>query len=115
MVQVRVLAVQNIGDHAWPMEKIIIAHTHNLRNPSPAWLLTAYKAICGRATPLTLQEAEQLDMATVIKIWEVQHEVRALGGVCGQQEDEKIGALVKEKFGAFESEEARAGGPLGPW
>ncbi|KAF8957336.1 hypothetical protein BDZ97DRAFT_1670163, partial [Flammula alnicola] len=101
MAQVRALAIQNIGDLAWPMEKIIIAHKHNLRNPGPVWLLPAYKEICARTAPLSLHEAEQLDMATVIKIWEVQHEVSGLR-IRGERADARIGELVKEKFGSFE-------------
>ncbi|KAF9477879.1 hypothetical protein BDN70DRAFT_809866, partial [Pholiota conissans] len=108
MAQVRALALQNIGDHASPMEMIVIAHRHYLHHPGPAWLLTAYKAICTRPTPLSLQEAEKLDMRRVIGIWEVQNEVLRMGSVRSVRDDKRIEELIKDTFGAFESEEPEA-------
>lgn len=116
MAQVRTVAIKNIGEHphASAIDKIILAHKHALHNPAPEWLLPALKTVCARTVPLALQEAEQLDMATVVKIWEVQSESRAMPvGYGSLREDAQIDRLVRLKFGPFDMPGPPQGGPPG--
>lgn len=108
MAQPLALSLSQIGALASPMEKIAIAHTHNLRAPAPVWLLPAYKAVCASGAPPAKQEVEKLDVGVVLGIWEVQH---ALGRVDGYAEREgALERLVRAKFGPFEGAGPGAGG-----
>jgi len=97
MPQVKALAIQKLGPLTTAVEKIAIAKKYNFV-ANHEWLLPAYIELCSRRSPLTLEEASDLDLATVIKIWEVQHAILNLTyrGMCY---DTKVADLVKMKFG----------------
>ncbi|KDR75516.1 hypothetical protein GALMADRAFT_68522 [Galerina marginata CBS 339.88] len=95
MTQVKALAIQKLGPITTAVEKIAIARKHAILDHD--WLIPAYTELCARRAPLALDEAEDLDLATVIKIWEVQHAI--LGMTCNCGDNDKIIELVKEKFG----------------
>lgn len=97
MVQIKALAIQKLGPLTTAVEKIAIAKKYSFSS-NHEWLLPAYIELCSRRSPLTLEEAEELDLPTVMKIWEVQHNILNLtySGMCS---DSRITELVKEKFG----------------
>ncbi|PPQ88994.1 hypothetical protein CVT25_005093 [Psilocybe cyanescens] len=97
MVQIKALAIQKLGPLTTAVEKISIAKKHAF-SPNHEWLLPAYTELCSRRSPLSLEEAEELDLPTVMKIWEVQHNILNMiyRGMCS---DSRIAELVKEKFG----------------
>ena len=74
------------------IEKIALSKKYNVGNPY--WLLAAYRELCTRRYPLSIVEGEKLGLETVIKIWEVQHEL-LMGSTWGRS----IDIVIKEKFG----------------
>ncbi|KAF9523837.1 hypothetical protein CPB83DRAFT_774781 [Crepidotus variabilis] len=100
--ELKLLAIQKLGPLASPIDKIALARNFNLAsfqvntvNVKQDWLLPAFTELCSKNSPLSLTQAEKLDMPTVVKIWEVQHEVMNWpGAYYGPQ----IMNLVKEKF-----------------
>ena len=74
------------------IEKIALSKKYNVGNPY--WLMAAYRELCTRRYPLSLVEGEKLGLETVIKIWEVQHEL-SMGSTWGRSVD----IVIKEKFG----------------
>ncbi|KAH9485700.1 hypothetical protein JR316_0002612 [Psilocybe cubensis] len=97
MIQIKALAIQKLGPLTTAVEKIAIAKKYSFGS-NHEWLLPAYTELCSRRSPLTLEEAEELDLPTVIKVWEVQNSILNLTyrGICN---DTRISDLVKEKFG----------------
>lgn len=65
--------------------------------------------LCSRDAPLSLEEAEQLDMPTVIMVWNVRHAVKVVmsrgGGRGIVIQDELVLRLVKENWGLGQEEE----------
>ena len=74
------------------IEKVALSKKYNVGNPY--WLLAAYRELCTRRYPLSIVEGEKLGLETVIKIWEVQHEL-LMGSTWGRSVD----IVIKEKFG----------------
>ena len=75
------------------IEKIALSKKYNVGNPY--WLLAAYRELCTRRYPLSIVEGEKLGLETVIKIWEVQHDLLTMGTTWGRS----IDIVIKEKFG----------------
>lgn len=98
MTQMTSLAIQRLTPLTTAVEKLSIARNHNFL-PNHEWILPAYIELCSRRSPLMLEEAEELDLATVVKIWEVQHAVMLWTYRCGMCPDVRIVDMVKEKFG----------------
>lgn len=90
----KALAIQKLTPIASAAQKIGIATKNNMHNHE--WLLPAYTQLCSRRTPLSLEEAEELELPTVVKIWQVQHEIFNLRDV---RTPSQLTILVKEKFG----------------
>lgn len=67
-------------------------------NYSRDWLLPALHELCTRNFPLRLEEAKKLDMWTVVKIWEVQHEI-ANSTVAQNGLDDRIDHMIRGRFG----------------
>lgn len=89
--QLKMLATRELGFITSTIEKIVLAKQYNMGNPH--WLLAAYRELCTRCHPLSLVEAEKLGLETVIKIWEVQHEL--MGSAWGRSVD----IVIQDKFG----------------
>lgn len=94
MADLKALAVQKLTPIASSVDKIAIAKKYNMVGHQ--WLLPAYADLCSRNVPLALAEAEKLDMQTVLKIWEVQHQITNWPGMYYPPSIEQ---MVKEKFG----------------
>ncbi|KAF9556250.1 hypothetical protein CPC08DRAFT_612832, partial [Agrocybe pediades] len=73
MPQVKALALQKLSPITSAAQKIGIAMKNGMRRHE--WLLPAYTELCSRRAPLLFEEAEELDLQNVIKIWQVQHEI----------------------------------------
>lgn len=78
------------------IEKIALSKKYNVGNPY--WLLAAYRELCTRRYPLSLVEGEKLGLETVIKVWEVQHEL-SMGSTCTW--GRSVDVVIREKFGLF--------------
>jgi hypothetical protein len=63
--------------------------------------------LCSRDTPLSLEEAEQLDMPTVIMVWNVRHAVKVMPrrGRGVAFENEVVLQLVKDNWGLGQDDE----------
>ena len=89
--QLKTLATRELGLITSTIEKIALSKKHDIGNPQ--WLLAAYRELCTRRHPLSLVEGEKLGLETVIKIWEVQHELMT-GNTWGRSVD----IMIQEKF-----------------
>ncbi|KAF8911628.1 hypothetical protein CPB84DRAFT_936216 [Gymnopilus junonius] len=101
MAQIKALAIQKLIPLTTAVEKIALAKKHNLSSADPEhaeWLVPAYTELCARRSPLTLEEAEDMDLPTIIKVWEVQNAIVGLDCMYSNY-GEKVTELVKEKFG----------------
>jgi len=94
MFELYTLAIQKLAPIASSVEKLAIVKKYNMVGHE--WLLPAYTDLCSRNGPLSLDEAEKLDMQTVLKIWEVQHEIASWPGMYFRPGVEQ---LVKGRFG----------------
>lgn len=90
--QLKTIATRELGCLTTTIEKIALSKKHNVGNPQ--WLLAAYRELCTRRQPLSLVEAEKLELETVVKIWEVQYELM-MGSTWGRSVD----IVIQEKFG----------------
>jgi len=90
--QLKTLATRELGYITSTIEKIALSKQYNIGNPQ--WLLAAYRELCTRRHPLSLVEGEKLGLETVIKIWEVQHEL-TMGTSWGRSVD----IVIQDKFG----------------
>lgn len=93
--QLKTLATRELGYITTAIEKIALAKKYNIGNPQ--WLLAAYRELCTRRHPLSFVEGEKLGLETVIKIWEVQHELTMGTTTWGQSVD----IVIQDKFGLF--------------
>ncbi|KAF8806688.1 hypothetical protein BYT27DRAFT_7101492 [Phlegmacium glaucopus] len=91
--QLKTLATRELGYITTTIEKIALAKKYNIGNPH--WLLAAYRELCTRRYPLSLLEGEKLGLETVIKIWEVQHELTMGTSNWGRSVD----IVIQDKFG----------------
>jgi hypothetical protein len=89
--QLKTLATRELGLITSTIEKIALSKKHDIGVPQ--WLLPAYRELCTRRHPLSLVEGEKLGLETVIKIWEVQHELM-MGNTWGWSVD----IMIQEKF-----------------
>ncbi|KIM36725.1 hypothetical protein M413DRAFT_283104 [Hebeloma cylindrosporum] len=109
MPQLESLSIQNLHALTTPVQKIALAKKFDFgKKHHHSWLIPAYVDLCSRDAPLSLEEAEQLDMPTVIMVWNVRHAVgvvmaRGRRGVVVQ--DELVLRLVKENWGLGQEEE----------
>lgn len=109
MPQLESLSVQKLHALTTPVEKIALAKKFDLgKKHHRNWLIPAYVDLCSRDAPLSLEEAEQLDMPTVIMVWNVRHAVKVVmsrgrRGVVAQEE--VVLRLVKESWGLGQDEE----------
>jgi hypothetical protein len=90
--QLKTVATRQLGLITSNIEKIALAKKYNLGNPQ--WLLAAYRELCTRRHPLSFVEGEKVGLDTVIKIWEVQHEMMT-NNTWGWSVD----SLIQDKFG----------------
>jgi hypothetical protein len=90
--QLKTLATRELGFITSTIEKIVLSKKYSIGNPQ--WLLAAYRELCTRRHPLSFVEGEKLGLETVIKIWEVQHELMG-NSAWGRSVD----VLIQEKFG----------------
>jgi len=67
---VRALAIKQLGPIALPIDKIVVGRKHQIDE----WLGDAYRSVCMRPDPLTLEEGIRLGMDDVIKISAIRHE-----------------------------------------
>ena len=98
------LAIQELTPITSSVDKISLAKKFGLfgynlvpnGNYNRDWLLPALRELCGRNLPLRFEEARKLDMWTVIKVWEVQHEISNAGL---NHNVSQIERLIKRRFG----------------
>ena len=108
MAQVKALAIQKLTPITTAVEKIIIAKKHALPLVEHReWLIPAYTELCARRSPLTLEEAEDLDLPTILKVWEIQNTIMGSAYGCS---DEKVTEMVKQKFGFVDGPTSTCGG-----
>jgi hypothetical protein len=108
MSQLESLCIQKLQLLTTAVEKIAIAKKYNFgRKHHQNWLIPAYVNLCSRNTPLSLEEAEQLDMPTVIMVWNVRHAVKVMPrwGRGVVFENEIVLQLVKENWGLGQDDE----------
>jgi hypothetical protein len=108
MSQLESLSIQKLQSLTTAVEKVAIAKKYNFgRKHHQGWLIPAYVSLCSRDTPLSLEEAEQLDMPTVIMVWNVRHAVKVMPrwGRGVVFENEIVLQLVKENWGLGQDDE----------
>jgi hypothetical protein len=110
MPQLESLSIQKLHALTTPVEKIALAKKFDFgKKHHQNWLIPAYMDLCSRDAPLSLEEAEQLDMPTVIMVWNVRHAVKVVmsrgGGRGIVIQDELVLRLVKENWGLGQEEE----------
>jgi hypothetical protein len=108
MSQLESLCIQYLKPLTSAVEKIAIAKKFNFgQKHHEDWLIPAYVNLCSRDTPLSLEEAEQLDMPTVIMVWNVRHAVKVMPrrGRGVAFENEVVLQLVKDNWGLGQDDE----------
>jgi len=119
MPQLESLSIQKLHALTTPVEKIAIAKKFDFgKKHHQTWLIPAYVDLCSRDAPLSLEEAEQLDMPTVVMVWNVRHAVKVVmsrgrRGVVLQ--DELLLRLVKESWGLGQEDEEEYDDDAMPW
>jgi len=118
MPQLESLSIQKLHALTTPVEKIALAKKFDFgKKQHHNWLIPAYVDLCSRDAPLSLEEAEQLDMPTVIMVWNVRHAVKVVmsrgRGVVLQ--DELVLRLVKENWGLGQDDEQEYDDDAMPW
>lgn len=61
---IKLLAIDNLTAHAAPIDKIILGKRYGITE----WLPSAYKAVCTRADPLTVEEGMKLGIEDTVRI-----------------------------------------------
>ena len=96
--QLKTVATRELGSITSTIEKIVLAKKYSLGNPQ--WLLAAYRELCTRRHPLSFVEGEKLGLETVIKIWEVQHEVMLMtNNAYNTPWGWSVDSVIQDKFG----------------
>jgi len=75
MEKIRQRAIYQIDDEEFevdPIEKILLANSYDIEG----WHAPAYAALCQRAKPLEVWEAEKLGLITAVKLAQVREEIR---------------------------------------
>ncbi|EIN07725.1 hypothetical protein PUNSTDRAFT_135247 [Punctularia strigosozonata HHB-11173 SS5] len=108
---IRELAIRECFPLALPVDRIALGRRYNI----PGWLKDAYVAICQRDEPLTLQEAEQLELDDVIAISERRQRIRdARVVVPGETVVSTVVSAFSSRFPAEESDVPANPAPLTP-
>ncbi|TFK25660.1 hypothetical protein FA15DRAFT_589943, partial [Coprinopsis marcescibilis] len=71
-------AISELGALTSAVDRIVLAQVHDVRE----WLVPAYCELVTRGRAVSMEEGERLGVGSVVKIWEVEGELRrgVLGG-----------------------------------
>jgi hypothetical protein len=73
--QLRKRAINMLSTKANAVQRITIARRYNVKELAYA----GYEELCMRSQPVPLQDAEELGLKTVLKIWEAQQDLMKVG------------------------------------
>lgn len=73
MQKIRDLAIDRFALIATPAEKVALATEHDIED----WLVPAYTDLCLKLEPLSLEDGKKLGIDTVVKLQEMQHEIKS--------------------------------------
>ncbi|KZT27200.1 hypothetical protein NEOLEDRAFT_1131229 [Neolentinus lepideus HHB14362 ss-1] len=93
---IRTLATRELFPLASPIDKIVLAHKYDIKE----WLLEAYKDVCLRKEPLSVEEAERIGVKDTARIASIRE-----NRLCTTDkkrtkvsEEEKIRVLIQKEF-----------------